>query len=248
MGQLLVFSDLDGTLLDHATYSFDAARQAIDSLRRKQIPLILTTSKTRLETEMWRERLGNNDPFIFENGAAFVLPPGKTTVYGDPYADLVAVLTAASNETECRIRAFHEMSVDEVAHVCDLPHDQAALARIREYDEPFEILDRARAWDLLRAIEGRGKRWTRGGRFYHIIGDSDKARAVTAVKDAYENPYTIGLGDGWNDVEFLKLMDEPVIIRSPRAEQLRAVLPQARVTNEPGPAGWNEAILQMAVD
>ena len=46
---LLVFSDLDGTLLDHATYSFEPARPALDRLRNLGIPLILTTSKTAAE-------------------------------------------------------------------------------------------------------------------------------------------------------------------------------------------------------
>ena len=36
--QLVLFSDLDGTLLDHESYSFDAARPALDRLRREDVP------------------------------------------------------------------------------------------------------------------------------------------------------------------------------------------------------------------
>lgn len=48
---MVVFSDLDGALLDHETYEFDAARPALDRLRRDGVPLVLCTSKTRAEVE-----------------------------------------------------------------------------------------------------------------------------------------------------------------------------------------------------
>jgi phosphoglycolate phosphatase-like HAD superfamily hydrolase len=35
----IVFSDLDGTLLDHETYLFDAAQPALNALKARDIPL-----------------------------------------------------------------------------------------------------------------------------------------------------------------------------------------------------------------
>lgn len=63
-----VFTDLDGTLLDHETYSWEAARPALERLELSGIPWILVTSKTRAEVELWRKQLGNRHPFIIENG------------------------------------------------------------------------------------------------------------------------------------------------------------------------------------
>ena len=57
------------------------------------------------------------------------------------------------------------MTVEEVASSCGFSVPDAALAKAREYDEPFVILDDARAPDLLSAIKEQGLRWTRGGRF-----------------------------------------------------------------------------------
>src|SRR5689334_2857850 len=103
--------------------------------------------------EVWRERLDNHDPFIVENGGAVVMP-NETIVFGDPYEELVAVLQDASKESNCHVRGFHQMDDREVSEICGLPLDQAGMARRREYDEAFEILDGSpeRAAALLRAI------------------------------------------------------------------------------------------------
>lgn len=260
----MVFSDLDGTLLEHETYSFEAARPALERLKVCGIPLVLTTSKTRAEVEHWRERLGNRDPFIVENGAAVFIPngyfPGKPrgTVdrgdyavieFGDRYADLVEALRRASQESGCPVIGFHAMTVAQTREATGLDSAQAALAAQREYDEPFTILDTGRAPDLLRAIERQGKRWTRGGRFHHITGQNDKAGAVRLLAELYRETHgqvrAIGLGDGLNDAEFLNAVDTPVLVRSHSAVELQAAVPRGRITRVPGPAGWNEAILEM---
>ena len=140
------------------------------------------------------------------------------------------------------------MTVSEVADRCSLPMVQAELAKRREYDEPFVALDPALAPSLLNEIERLGKHWTRGGRFYHVLGAGhSKAEAVRRLRAVFEARHghvrTIGLGDGWTDLEFLRLMDEPVIVRSPVAAELSAHIPSANVTGRPGPEGWAEYFL-----
>jgi predicted mannosyl-3-phosphoglycerate phosphatase (HAD superfamily) len=48
---ILVFTALDDALLDHYSYSYDAAKDGLEHIRRQQIPMIFTTSKTRVEIE-----------------------------------------------------------------------------------------------------------------------------------------------------------------------------------------------------
>ena len=50
VGRFVIFTDLDGSMLDAETYSFQAARPALQKLKKKQVPIILCTSKTRAET------------------------------------------------------------------------------------------------------------------------------------------------------------------------------------------------------
>lgn len=260
----LIFTDLDGTLLDDHTYSWDAALPALDRLQRQHVPWILVTSKTRAEVEYWRRILGNEHPFIVENGGAAFLPVGYLPVpvrgseqrggyevleWGTPYADLVASLERASQSSQCRVRGFHEMTVEEVSKRCQLPAEQAVLATHREYDEPFLILDLHRTDALVAAIEAQGKRWTRGGRFWHILGANDKALAVKALSEPFEQAYgpvlTIGLGDGLNDVPFLNVVAAPILIRSSHSAELTSRVPGVLVTDRPGPAGWNDALLSL---
>lgn len=259
----IIFTDLDGTLLNSDTYSCGAAGPAIDALRRRRIPLILCTSKTWPEVEFWRDTLKNRHPFIIENGGAIYIPAGYFTPrpesaverdgyevieLGTPRAQLVEALWHASKESGCNVRGFADMTAAEVSERTMLPLDQAERAKQREYDEPFDIFG-PRAYALLGEIERQGFRWTRGDRFYHITGHNDKAMAVRQLVELYRAAFgktiTIGLGDGHNDAGFLAAVDTPVVVRSRFAAVLKKAVPRSFVTNSPGALGWNEAVLEL---
>jgi len=260
----LVVTDLDGALLDHNTYDFSPALPALARLRELAIPLILNSSKTRAELELWRKRLGFADPFIAENGGAVFFPCGyfpspppcavvrggyEIIELGAPYQALVTALRGAALESGCAVRAFHELAEVEVAELCGLPVEDARLAKAREYDEAFQVLTAEKEADLLAAITRRGLRSARGGRFHHILGGSDKARAVELLRLAYSRYQPIarivGLGDALNDAPFLQMVDVPIVIPSPQVDALRRAVPEARLAPAPGPAGWNQAVLDL---
>ena len=60
----LIFSDLDGTLLDHDSYTFGAAQCALRAVRERSIPLILATSKTLAETVRINEPIQGLDRLL----------------------------------------------------------------------------------------------------------------------------------------------------------------------------------------
>ena len=68
----VIFSDLDGTLLDSQTYSFQAAEPALLALRKQGTPLVLCTSKTRVK--VWRDRLHIRHPFTSKTAVPSTSP------------------------------------------------------------------------------------------------------------------------------------------------------------------------------
>src|SRR3569832_261997 len=149
MPQYVVITDLDGSLLDARTSSWDAAAPALHALRARGIPLILVSNKTRAEIEPIRRRLQHRDPFIVENGAAVFVPHGLFSFplervrtkscydvieLGLPYHMLRDVLKQIEDAVETPLSGFGDMSLDEIMQVTGLSHAEAALASMREYD------------------------------------------------------------------------------------------------------------------
>lgn len=71
--KLAVFTDLDGTLLDHNTYSWDAARPALDRLVRLQCLVVLASSKTAAEVLALQDIMAlSGQPALVENGSGLI--------------------------------------------------------------------------------------------------------------------------------------------------------------------------------
>ena len=152
MSNLIVFTDLDGSLLDPTTYSYEAAKPALIALREQGVPLVLVSSKTRAEMEPLRQRLDHHDPFIVENGGAVFIPHGlfdfplervrtrypyQVIELGLPYHMLRDVLKQIEEAVETPLQGFGDLSVETIMQVTGLPHADAILAKQREYDEPY---------------------------------------------------------------------------------------------------------------
>ncbi len=265
LAQTIVFSDLDGTLLGHSSYSFDAATDALDALKKEKIPLVICTSKTRAEIEQFQKKLKINEPFITENGGAIFVPKnyfdfdyssnktkGNYNVIelGTPISKLLQVLENVKQKGYA-IKSFSDMSVSELARDCGLKNKDAKAAKAREYDEAFKIDKKEDAKEIARMIKKAGYNTTAGGRYYHIMGDNDKGKAVkilTALfKRKYKNIRTIGLGDGKNDIPMLKQVDVPIVVKNSVNKPL-VVDFKAYRTKQEAPLGWMEAVLKFALN
>jgi len=264
--RILVFTDLDGTLLDHRTYSFEPARPALRLLRESGIPLIICTSKTRAEVEEIRAALGNTDPFIVENGGAIFVPQGYFSIeppasrmdaghlvveLGTSYSRILSVFSGMKERMPGRLRGFSDMTVEEVARLTGLSLEEAARAKIREYDEPFLLDDPAANLDIVkRTAESAGLSITRG-RFFHLTGDNNKGRAVRVVKDFFARaggiaPRTIGLGDSPNDLPLLENVDFPILVQKPGGHYEPSIrLDDLIFAPGEGPIGWCAAVCEL---
>lgn len=260
--RVILVTDLDGTLLHPRTYSFEEAMPALELVRKRGIPLVICSSKTRAEIEIYRKRLDNVHPFISENGGGVYSPAGyfpfrgsddrrggyEVISLGSPYEEIRERFIAMRDRLGIAVRGFGDMSTEEVAALTGLNLEEARLAKQRDYEEPFvfpaQLDDR-----FLREIEGEGLRWTQG-KFFHIMGDHHKGRAVNILRKLYERRdgpvMTIGIGDSLNDLPFLLTVDRPVLVRKESGRHdSRINIPNLVRTEGIGPAGWNEAVTRL---
>ncbi len=267
----IVFTDMDGTLIDHDTYSYEAAKPALSALKEQDIPLIFCTSKTRAELEVYVRELDLAHPFISENGGAIFIPRNYFDVeydytkemsnynvieLGTNYDKLRQVLEEIRAVVNFEIIGFGDLDDVGVSKDTGLDIESAKLARMREYDEAFRLGEgedtQEAANRLIEHIKSHGMSYTRGGRYWHIIGDNDKGKAVTILSEIYRRQFaadevtTIGLGDSQNDLPMLQAVDIPLLVQKPGGQH-DASITDAKINKVKGigPVGWNLAILDI---
>ena len=261
--KLLIFTDLDGSLLDHHDYRFEPAAALLQKLNFLNIPVIPATSKTEAELLHLRSTLANEHPFIAENGAAvfipkgyFPEPPEGTTETGDfrikeftePREHWLSLI-ARTGADRADYKTFSEATVTDIIELTGLEQDAAVRASRRHYGEPLAWLGGdGRREQFVFELRQLGANVMQGGRFLHVSGNCDKGKALKWLVDQYKNVFlepilTVAVGDGQNDIAMLEAADMAVLIPSP-AHDLPVLNKSQRVyvASSQGPQGWAESI------
>ena len=263
----VVFTELDGTLLEPPTFRYDEARQALDRLQKEGVPLVICTGKTRAETEHFRREMSNRDPFIVENGGAVYIPEGyfKTPPagsitrhayhvleYGVPYARLREALRTIESAVELKLTGFGDMTIDEIVRRTGLEQPDAERARQREYDEPFVSNGGAAVTpetlaQIREAAAQLGLTVFAGERFLHLTGGTDKGRACRVLIDLFRKHYGSGLqtaafGSTSNEIAMLEVVDRPFLVARSEGTPNKSLSRLDRLTrlSGVGPIGWAE--------
>lgn len=248
---LLVFTDLDGSLLSHTDYRWDAAVPALDILRGLGAGIILASSKTAPEIIALRQELGlQNWPAIVENGAGVLAPNSQSAPANDAYLNLRSVLEKLPSELRAPYRGFGDMTLAQIVETTGLTPQTAELARQRAFSEPGLWSGSAEAKTaFLNALAKEGVTGREGGRFLTLSFGKTKADQMARIIDDYKPRTTVALGDAPNDVEMLQTADFGVIIANPHRDPLPVLTgePEGRIirTKQVGPEGWNTAMLDL---
>ncbi|MFE4104993.1 HAD-IIB family hydrolase [Almyronema epifaneia] len=261
---LLIFTDLDGTLLDAETYSYAAAQPLLEQLKAAHVPVIPVTSKTRAEVETFIQQLSLQTPFITENGSGVFIPVDYPAFERPEAAELVgnywvlalgctyvmarAGLKAVAQSVGRPLKGFGDLAVDQIQTLTGLAFEDAKEAKAREFTEPFLTPKNIAAADLEAAAADMGFRLVVGDRFSHLIGsEAGKGAAALELKALYQaasdRPLTtIGLGNSPNDIDLLENVDIAIVIPAATGPHPKLSDRGWQIAPQPGPAGWAIAV------
>ena len=262
----IVVSDLDGTLLDHYSYSPEDARPALDLLRQLDLPLILNTSKTLRETLDIASEIGVRSPLIVENGGGIFIPKksaeGKYWAAEDNLirrkewipvgarrADVLKTLKYLKLARDLKFTSFDEMTLQGLEMHTGLQRASLHAALDREFSEPLLWQDSPTNLDWLSSkLEKAGLQIVKGGRFHMVSGKHNKGTSLDWMRSFFRTNMSshvkiIALGDSMNDLPMLEAADIAICIRSHANPPLTSNQKTIIASSKTGVQGWNESVL-----
>lgn len=266
--RIVVFSDPDA-LREDGVDGWATAREVLGALNAERVAVVLWGNETRSEMELIQNDLNLHHPFISENGGGLFVhhgyfrerpAAGRDTAnyqvfdFGRPYYQVAEALHEVARKVGADVVGFSRMSIYDVAQECDISLSQARLAKLREYDEPFRIIDSEAATysRICSALRRLSLRCFTHESLHHATGVADKTRSVRTLAAFYRHVsvgsvVTVGLAKERSETCLLKAVDIPIVVERNPIDTVRMgrKVPTARFTSARGPRGWCEAILQL---
>lgn len=215
-----MFTDIDGTLVDINTAEYGKETdKLIRLIKERNIPLILTSAKTRLEQNKIREDLGLSDPFIVENGGAIVIPKGYFPDYalrdikyplretqeteneardvnheivvelGKPADYIRAKLSDIRKKYSINFRGVADISVEKLSNLALISRDQAKRMAQRNYGETILQIQSEDIARFIKYVQEDGMKVIHGGRFFDVTVGTDKGIAVGILKKLFKDKF-----------------------------------------------------------
>lgn len=278
MSRYLIFSDIDNTLLQsyvikegeiYHTEEYGEIKEVVKSLRKNNIPLVLCSSKTRVEQEKIRKYLEIEDPFIVENGGAIYIPENYFPIdleelglsinhinenlvieLGKSYNRIIETLQEIREIFHIEFIAVHDLSLPELAQKVGITINDAKLMASREYSETVLEININELDNLKKILNDRGLRILQGTRYNTISSLHDKGSAISILKKLYsikfekENIESIGIGDALNDIPMFENVDKPFLVRNIQNSYTPMKINNLIRVNGIGQTGWKEIILK----
>ena len=215
-----MFTDIDGTLVDINTAEYGKETdKLIRLIKERNIPLILTSAKTRLEQNKIREDLGLSDPFIVENGGAIVIPKGYFPDYvlrdikyplretqeteneardanheivvelGKPADYIRAKLSDIRKKYSINFRGVADISVEKLSNLALISREQAKRMAQRNYGETILQIQSEDIARFIKYVKEDGMKVIHGGRFFDVTVGTDKGIAVGILKKLFKDKF-----------------------------------------------------------
>lgn len=253
--QIIIFTDLDGTLLDTKTFKFDQISQYVKYLISIGVMIIPNSSKTEDEILDFIDELGVNLSFISENGSAIHnldlinknLP--KKIILSRNKDEIFKIFKEKiSLKYQSKLQLISNLSLNEKLEIFGLPRSKLDLSMNRNYTIPLKFLGNIEDKEnIINNLMKIGLRIQEGGRIMNLGDNITKGTAMTKTLHLIKSNFkkdvkTIGVGDNFNDLEMIKKSDFPCLVKSDNFEYKNLNINNLIISNKPSPMGWADVI------
>ena len=254
MKKILIFTDLDGSLLHRDTFKFDEIKEYLRQLISKGIFIIPNTSKTEKEILEFNNELGSSLPYISENGSAINgldllnsnLP--KELILSKEKNNIIKIFEkSVPINLQNKCKWLTDMDKKKQSIIFGLEDEKLKMALDRKFSIPFLFEgNKGEKNELFKIVKNKGLALQEGGRVINLTDKVNKAKAlqvfVRFFKKNNKNVKTIAVGDNYNDLDMLKISDFPCLVFNDQFTLDEIPIKNLIITNKPSPEGWADVI------
>ena len=261
--QKVIFTDIDGTLLDSYFPDLNKAKKLVEKTLQNGIHLILCSSKTELEQDLIRSNIHLKEPFIVENGGATIIPLGyfKKSKFnhskkfqnkyiietGGSSFKIRSLLKKIRTKHKINFKGTSDLSIAELSKITKLSEDYAKRMIKRKYSETIVQIDSKDMPDFVTNLEELGLKVIPGGQYFDITLGNDKGTAAKILMEIFRKEYEndvifFGIGDSKNDESMLSLMNHSILVQKPDASWQNLRIDNLQKVKGIGTRGWEVAL------
>ena len=256
---LIIFTDLDGSLLHRDNFKFEEIKDYIKSLIEEGIIIIPNTSKTEIEVNEFIKELGSELPFISENGSSIhglnlinSNFPNKIILSRDKDELFRNFQSKVPNELKNKCRFIKDMNEKQVTNIFGLKDKNLKNALNRKYTVPllFEGNDIEKN-QLVRILKSISLTMQEGGRVFNLGDNTNKVKSMNKVIRIYKKIESkikvIAVGDNFNDLDMLRNSDIPCLVFNDKFTLDQINIDNLIISNKSSPEGWAD-VIKMALE
>lgn len=250
--KIIIFTDLDGTLLDKTKFHFRQAKKYINELISKNIIIIPISSKTEKEIRLFLREIKHNLPFVTENGSEIYnlnllkkTFPRKITLARDKLKIYEIFNKKIDPQILENCEFVFKMTKRKQTKILGLKGKKLNASLHRKFTFPFIFRgSKFKKNKLLKDTNKMGLNILEGGRVMSLGDKIDKGYAVNKILKLTRNKlkskiHTIAVGDNSNDLSMLNVSEYPCVIGN---KNLKIKNKNKSFSSDYAPLGWKIAV------
>ena len=257
---ILIFTDLDGTLLNRDTFNFDSIKTFLYELKNKNIIIIPNSSKTEDEIIEFNNEANFKFPFISENGSII----HNLNFLSDEFPDKIILAKNVyeiqnifdkniNQDLKSKCKVISSLTTSEQIQIFGLPENKLKNVFKRTCTIPIKFVGNNEEKLILKnMLLEIGLDLKDGGKILNLGDRINKADAMKKIiimlqQKFKSKPKTIAVGDNHNDLEMLKNSDIPCLVKNNKFINKDLQIKNLIISKQTAPEGWVE-IVKLALE